>query len=332
MRRPLRAPLGALPAAGILAQLLLQLLALGPAPAAAATVSWWKPPRRNADGSFLRWQYQLSADTAADIKYIPGVQVYAIDIDLAKDAIAALKKKDRKIRVVCYFSAGSWEDYRVDDDQAKRGIKPTDWGASLGKAMDGWPGERWVDVRKAAVRTIMAKRIKYCADIKCDGIDPDNINGHENPTGFNLKKADLVDYNKFLAGKAHARGLAIGLKNGLDMIPQLASLYDFAINEECFTYSECSAYSGYFANKPVVVIEYCNGVDLGATTQKPACFCPRLAAGGLNGLFKRSDLKAAGISCTEFCKRNTCGSSTVTSSCASAKGNICSLLPSTPLL
>lgn len=73
MCRPLHAPLGAL-RAGILLQLLLQLLALGPPPAAAA-VSWWKPARRNANGSFLRWQYQLSADTAADIKYIPGVQV-----------------------------------------------------------------------------------------------------------------------------------------------------------------------------------------------------------------------------------------------------------------
>ena len=39
------------------------------------------------------------------------------------------------------------------------------------------------------------------------------------------------------------------------MIPQLASQFDFAINEECFTYNECSAYSGYFVNKPVVVIE-----------------------------------------------------------------------------
>ena len=43
----------------------------------------------------------------------------------------------------------------------------------------------------------------------------DNINGHENPTGFRLKKPDLVAYNKFLASEAHKLGLAIGLKNGL---------------------------------------------------------------------------------------------------------------------
>ena len=150
MRRTHRAPrLGAL---ALL--LLLLLLAVGPPPAAAAAVTWWKPARRNADGSFLRWQYQLSADTAADIKYVPGVQVvrppagvglagqcvagaharqgahqpphpmrrhffilfhplqYAVDIDLAKDVIPRLKAKSSAIKVVCYFSAGSWEDYR----------------------------------------------------------------------------------------------------------------------------------------------------------------------------------------------------------------------------
>lgn len=157
---------------------------------------------------------------------LPHVLQYAVDIDLAKDAIKALKAKNSAIKVVCYFSAGSWEDYRcadgllmvgaqlacecstrgqedgrwrccrsnqatmlaacvptllsarfftpcrLDDDQAKRGIKPTDWGSSLGRKMDGWPGERWVDVRQQAVRTIMQKRLKYCADIKCDGVDP----------------------------------------------------------------------------------------------------------------------------------------------------------------
>lgn len=43
----------------------------------------------------------------------------------------------------------------------------------------------------------------------------DNVNGHQNPTGFKLTKADLVRYNKFLASEAHRLGLAIGLKNGL---------------------------------------------------------------------------------------------------------------------
>lgn len=40
-----------------------------------------------------------------------------------------------------------------------------------------------------------------------------------------------------------------------DMIPQISAHFDFAINEECFTYNECSLYKGYFTNKPVVVIE-----------------------------------------------------------------------------
>lgn len=39
-------------------------------------------------------------------------QVYAIDFDTAKTAIPVLKKKNPAARVICYFSAGSWEDYR----------------------------------------------------------------------------------------------------------------------------------------------------------------------------------------------------------------------------
>lgn len=61
---------------------------------------------------------------------------------------------------------------RVDDDQAKRSIALTAWGTSLGADMAGWPGERWVDVRRQEVRSIMKKRLDYCQAVKCDGVDP----------------------------------------------------------------------------------------------------------------------------------------------------------------
>jgi hypothetical protein len=89
------------------------------ATAAAAAAAWWKPRGRNPDGSLLRFQYQLS-DSGA-ITYVPGVQVYAIDIDTARTAFPALRKRARQqagassnatVRVICYFSAGSWEEFR----------------------------------------------------------------------------------------------------------------------------------------------------------------------------------------------------------------------------
>jgi hypothetical protein len=48
-------------------------------------------------------------------------------------------------RVVCYFSAGSWERYHVALDR-KRGIRPAAWGNTLGKT-SFWAEERWLDIR-----------------------------------------------------------------------------------------------------------------------------------------------------------------------------------------
>jgi len=56
---------------------------------------------------------------------------------------------------------------------------------------------------------------------------PDNINGHEQDTSFDLAQPDLVAFVRFLAKEAHARGLAIGLKNGMDLIPFVRSDMDW---------------------------------------------------------------------------------------------------------
>ena len=47
------------------------------------------------------------------------------------------------LKPVCYFSAGSAEDWRPDFRQFP--------AAAIGRAMDGWPGESWVDIRRADV-------------------------------------------------------------------------------------------------------------------------------------------------------------------------------------
>jgi len=65
----------------------------------------------------------------------------------------------------------------------------------------------------------------------CDGVEPDNVDGYTNDTGFNLTSNDQIQYNKFLANEAHQRGLSIGLKNNLDQIEVLEPFFDFAVNE-----------------------------------------------------------------------------------------------------
>jgi hypothetical protein len=52
-------------------------------------------------------------------------------------------------------------------------------------------------------------------------------------------------------------GMKIGLKNSLDIVNNLASTVDFAVNEQCAELGECQAYAPFFAlNKPVFHIEY----------------------------------------------------------------------------
>ena len=64
---------------------------------------WWKP---KPDTS---WQWQLKGSLNTNYN----VEMYDLDLfDNSKEAIKALQ--DKGIKVICYFSAGSYEDWRVD--------------------------------------------------------------------------------------------------------------------------------------------------------------------------------------------------------------------------
>jgi hypothetical protein len=91
----------------------------------------------------------------------------------------------------------------------------------------------------------------------CDGLEPDNVDGYANKSGFPLTSADQINYNTFLADQAHARGMIVALKNATDLVSSLVSKFDFAVVEECFRYNECSMYSPFIQqNKAVLNAEY----------------------------------------------------------------------------
>ena len=190
------------------------------------------------------WQWQLTGkiDTTYD------VDVYDIDLFDAPDAtVASLHAQGR--RVVCYFSAGSAENWRSDYAR----FKPAD----LGNPLDGWAGERWVDTRSANVRAIMSDRIALAQTRGCDGVEPDNVDAYQNKPGFPLTGTTQIDYDSFLADTAHAHGLKVALKNDVSQLAALASHFDFAVNEQCHEYDECGGYAVFTgANKPVFNAEY----------------------------------------------------------------------------
>lgn len=172
------------------------------------------------------------------------------DFDMAeapKSLIDAFHAKGHP--VICYFSAGSWENFRKDKDEFPK--------ASLGKVMDGWPDERWVDISNPGVRKLMKKRIEKAAAKGCDGIDPDNINGYENDTGLDLTKDETVDFVKFLAKTAHDLGMSFGLKNGGAIVERVVDVSQWCIVEQCVKYNECQLYQPFIKKgKPVLHIEY----------------------------------------------------------------------------
>lgn len=199
------------------------------------------------------WQWQLSGtlDTTVD------VPVYDVDMIETSDAdLAKLKADGRK--VICYFSAGSYEPFRPDAGQFD--------AADLGNELDGWPGERWLDTRSTAVRDIMKARLDVAKMRGCDAVEPDNVDGYSNDSGFPLTAATQLEYNQFIAAEAHARGLSVGLKNDLEQVAELAPHFDWALNEECFTYDECDVYTASFiaAGKAVFHAEYVDAAQLSA--------------------------------------------------------------------
>jgi hypothetical protein len=135
--------------------------------------------------------------------------------------------------------------------------------------MSEWD-ERWLDVRRIRLlRPIMTSRLALAAKKGCDGVEPDIMDAYRHLPEVRkpIAAADQLRYNRFIANTAHSLGLSVGLKNDVDQLPELVQYFDFAVNEQCFQYEECSVYSASFVrqDKAVFGAEYAGD---------PAAFCP----------------------------------------------------------
>jgi hypothetical protein len=201
--------------------------------------SWWHP------GVGLTWQWQIGdLDIDTSIK----ADVYDIDLYVDQPIIDELHAKDRK--VICYISVGSWEDWRPDKGQFPPEV--------LGNDYDGWPGEKWLDIRQIdKLAPIMLARLDLCKAKGFDAVEPDNMEIYTNDTGFPLTYRDQLKFALWLADEAHKRGLAIGQKNASDQVADLVNVFDFAITEDYFFYKDSESMLPYIAaDKPVFAAEY----------------------------------------------------------------------------
>lgn len=199
---------------------------------------WYKPA---IDTS---WEIQLQGDI--DSSY--DAMLYEVDLfDTDISLIQELKNSGKK--VICYFSAGSYEDWRADHDNFPEEV--------LGNDLDQWPGEKWLNISNEKIAPVMIERLNLAVTKGCDGVDPDNLDGYTNNTGFALSSNDQLAYNKFIANEARKKGLSVGLKNDLNQISELVPFFDFSVNEQCHYYNECNMLSPFIdAGKPVFNIEY----------------------------------------------------------------------------
>ncbi|KAL4442224.1 hypothetical protein ABPG74_009242 [Tetrahymena malaccensis] len=196
------------------------------------------------------FQYQLQGTIDSSVN----AQVYFIDLfdGIKQGAIQKLKSLGKV--VFCYYSAGSYEDFRPDANSFPKSI--------IAGQYAGYPNEWWLDIRNfqtSGLAQIMQNRMDLAAQNGCDGVDPDNINVYQNPNDSKLKITyqQQLDFNLFLANYAHSKNLAISLKNDGDQINDLINYFDVAVNESCYELNECSYLDKFISqNKAAFGISY----------------------------------------------------------------------------
>jgi len=197
----------------------------------------WSPP------AHLTWYWQLQGRVRVE-------NVAASDIDGFDNGGAEVARLHRLGQhVVCYVDVGSWERWRPDAGR---------FPASVMGRSNGWPGEKWLDIRQLGVlEPIMRARFAMCARKGFDAVEPDNMDGFENPTGFHISAAQQLTYDRWVARTVHRLGMSVFEKNDPEQAAQLEPSFDGVLDEQCNQYHECGSFRSYLlAGKPVLNAEY----------------------------------------------------------------------------
>jgi hypothetical protein len=276
-------------AAGAIALLSLLLAACEQGPitpaapiAAAATGS-------SADRTSARWipapdaSYQIQYDGRLDLK--DPADIYDLDMfDTPPKIVAKLHAMKR--RVMCYVDVGTWENWRPDAKDFPKSV--------LGHPDGHWKGERWLDIRQTAIlEPIMARRLDLCKKKGFDGVDPDNLDGYQNRTGFPLTYSQQLTYDSWIAKAAHDRGLTADQKGDNSQVKDLVKVFDFAVVEQCFAQGWCNQFAVYTkTNRLVVDVEYFHN-----RTRFLDKTCPQMAKYDETAILKRLELTAWILTC-----------------------------------
>jgi len=242
-------------------------------PALASTTVWAPRPGQ-------QWQWILDQPiTRTQMKL--AVPIFDIDgFDNPRSTVTSLHAMHK--RAVCYIDVGTWENWRPDAKSFPKSL--------LGRS-NGWAGERWLDIRKvSSLAPLLTARFQMCKRKGFDAVEPDNVDGYTNRTGFALTAAQQLRFNLWVAGAVHKLGMGVALKNDLDQVPRLVASFDFAVDEQCYEYAECGALRPFVTrSKAVLEVEYAG---------RPATFCP-VTSGRYHfaSMLKHEQLDAYRVAC-----------------------------------
>jgi hypothetical protein len=207
-------------------------------PPASAVAAWWHPPPQLT----FYWQLQgtIRTNVAASVYDVDGFETSAAQV-------AALHAQGR--HVVCYIDVGTAEKFRPDYKEFPASV--------LGRS-NGWPEEKWLDISQLPIiEPIMAARFQMCREKGFDAVEPDNMEGAFNRTGFPITPAQQLTYNEWVAEEVHSLGMAVLQKNDGEQSAEQEPFFDGVLTEQCNEYSECSDFDPYLrAGKPVINAEY----------------------------------------------------------------------------
>eukprot|EP01134_Creolimax_fragrantissima_P006966 CFRG6966T1 len=239
---------------------------------------WYKPDKG------IRWQWQLQDDIDQSVD----VPLYDVDVDTPADVIASLHAAGRK--VMCYFSAGSWEEWRVDQSLFPKEVMGgyLDFGTG-----DVFKDEAWLDIRRLdIIGPLLLHRLDLAQEKGCDAIEFDNPDMiiHVHGLSGNVELTTQLQFNKWCAGQAHARGMGVALKNSNEFAAFLSETYDMVVNEEAFINGNIDNYWPFLnRNKPVLNTEYFTS----------RCFyCSTANAMGVSSIKKTPNLDACMKDCS----------------------------------
>ncbi|CAN0282704.1 unnamed protein product, partial [Ectocarpus sp. 13 AM-2016] len=116
-----------------------------------------------------------------------------------------LSLSDSGIVVICYFSAGTYEEYRDDEADFPR--------SALGNRVEYSFGSWWININDEDIKPVMEGRLDLASEKGCDAVDPDFMESFSfsaNETGWNITADEQLEYNKWIADQVRGRRNRVG--------------------------------------------------------------------------------------------------------------------------